>query len=54
MITPVIFKILTFLILSVLYSIILCSKSMKFQCNYIMDVDGYFILTAKNNSRICD
>jgi len=41
MITPVIFKILQFLILSVLYLIIFCSKSKQFQCNYMMDVGGF-------------
>ena len=41
MITPVIFKILQSLILSVLYSIILCSISMQFQCNYMMEVGSF-------------
>jgi len=41
MISPVIFKILHSLFLLVLYSIILYSISMQFQCNYMMEVGGF-------------
>ena len=41
MTTQVIFKILHLLILWVLYSVILCSISTQFQCNYMMAVGSF-------------